>query len=51
MIVLGRERGISNRELADALEIAASAVTRRVDVARSREGEHQFTGKLRKSLR
>src|SRR3977135_1649271 len=39
VIVIGRERGISNRELAEALGIDASAVTKRVGVARVRGAE------------
>ena len=37
VIVLGRERGITNREFAEALGIGPSAVTRRAEAARSRK--------------
>jgi len=51
VIVVGRERGISNRELARALGIDPSAVTRRVDVARMRGEKGVETVKLRKALK
>ncbi len=51
VIVVGRERGITNRELAEALGVDASAVTRRVEAARLRSEENSDTRKLRKSLR
>jgi REP-associated tyrosine transposase len=50
VIMLGRERGIRNRELADALGIDASAVTRRVEVARKRGAESSDLIRLRKAL-
>ena len=49
-IVVGRERGISNRELAKALGIDPSAVTRRVDAARIRKAETVELKHLRKAL-
>lgn len=51
VIVAGRERGITNRELAEALGLDASAVTRRVEAARLRKEENLETKKLRKALR
>jgi hypothetical protein len=51
VIVLGRELGIRNRELAEALGIDASAVTRRVEAARIRAEESSDLVKLRKALR
>jgi len=50
VIVVGRERGITNRELAEVLGVDPSSVTRRVDVARSRETESQNIVELRKSI-
>ncbi|MFY9556860.1 MAG: hypothetical protein WAV47_19275 [Blastocatellia bacterium] len=50
VIVAGRERGISNHELAEALGIDASAVTKRVEAARLRGGEASELKLLRKSL-
>ena len=50
VILVGRERGITNRELADALRIDPSAVTRRIEAARARGGEHSDLVKLRKAL-
>jgi putative transposase len=51
VIVAGRERGMTNRELAEALGIGASAVTRRVEAARARESESSELKRLRKALR
>lgn len=51
VIVLGRERGITNRVLAEALGIGASAVTKRVDTARARGAESSELMKLRKELK
>ncbi len=51
VIVLGREGGITNRELAEALGICPSAVTNRVEVARSRGTKSPEVIKLRKLLR
>jgi putative transposase len=56
VIVLGRERGITNRELAEALGIGPSAVTRRAEAARSRNAasleaialRELFSSKLRR---
>jgi putative transposase len=51
VIVLGRELGIRNRELAEGLGIDASAVTRRVEAARARGAESSDLIRLRKALR
>ena len=51
VIVIGRERGISNSELANALGIDPSAVTRRVEAARARETETPELKRLRKTVR
>jgi putative transposase len=51
VIVLGRESGITNRELAEALGFGASAVTKRVEAARARGAESLDLVKLRKALR
>jgi DNA-binding Lrp family transcriptional regulator len=51
VIVVGRERGITNRELAEALRIDASAVTKRVEVARVRGEESVELKRLRKALK
>ena len=51
VIVAGRELGIRNRELAEALGIDASAVTRRVEAARARGTESPDLKRLRKALR
>ncbi len=51
VIVLGREAGITNRVLAEALGIGASAVTKRVDAARSRGAESSDLVKLRRALK
>ena len=48
VIVLGREKGITNRELAEALGIDPSAVTRRAEAARSRNRESLEMIELRK---
>ena len=50
VIIVGRERGITNRQLAEALGLDPSSVTRRVDVARSRTNESQNVVELRKSM-
>ena len=50
VIVIGRERGITNRQLAEALGLDASAVTRRVEAARSRQNESPDVIALRKAL-
>jgi putative transposase len=51
VIVMGREQGIRNRELAEALRIDPSAVTRRVEAARARGAESSDLTMLRKALR
>jgi putative transposase len=51
VIVIGRERGISNRELAEALRIDPSAVTKRVEAARVRGPDTSEMRGLRKALR
>ena len=51
LIVIGRERGISNRELAEALRVDASAVTKRVEAARVRGAETSEMKALRRGLR
>ena len=51
VIVLGRERGISNRELAEALRVDGSSVTKRVEVARVRGLESLELKRLRKAVR
>jgi hypothetical protein len=51
VIVVGRELGIRNCELAEALGIDASAVTRRVEASRARGAESPDLKKLRKALR
>lgn len=50
VIVVGRERGITNRQLAEALGLDPSSVTRRVDVARSRTIDSQDVIRLRKAI-
>ena len=50
VIVIGRERGISNRELAEALRMDPSAVTKRVEAARVREAETSAMKALRRAL-
>jgi REP element-mobilizing transposase RayT len=50
VIVLGRERGIGNKELALALGIDESSVTRRIEAARLRLGERAEVVKLRRAL-
>ncbi len=49
-IMVGRERGITNRALAMGLGIDASAVTGRVEAARARGAESSEVVKLRKAL-
>lgn len=51
VIVLGREHGIRNGELAEALGIDASAVTRRVEAARARGAASPDVIRLRNVLR
>ena len=51
VIVLGRENGITNRALAQALGLDASAVTRRVEAARALGAESSDLARLRKALR
>jgi len=51
VIMLGRAQGIRNRDLAEALGIDASAVTRRVDAARARGAESSDLIRLRKAIR
>jgi len=51
VIVAGREQGITNRELAEALGIDASAVTRRVEAARARGADSPDLVRLREALR
>ena len=51
VIAVGREQGIRNRELAEALGIDASAVTRRVEAVRARAAESTDLIRLRKALR
>lgn len=51
IIMLGREHGLRNSELAEALEIDPSAVTRRTNAARSRDAESPEMTKLREVLR
>ncbi len=51
VIVLGRENGITNRALAEALGLGPSAVTKRVEAARARGAESSELVKLRRSLR
>ena len=51
VIVLGRERGISNRELAEALGVDGSSVTNRVEVARVRGLESVELKRLRKAVK
>jgi ribosome-binding protein aMBF1 (putative translation factor) len=51
VIVVGRERGMRNRELAQALGIDPSAVTRRIEAARVRGDENPEIGRLRKAAR
>ena len=51
VIMIGRERGMSNRELADAFGIDPSAVTRRAESASKRAGAHHEALKLRKLLK
>ena len=50
VIVVGREHGIRNRDLAEALGIDASAVTRRLEAARARGAESADLILLRKAL-
>ena len=51
VIVLGKESEISNRDLARALGLDASTITRRIEAARLREGETEIISKLRGQLR
>ena len=50
VIILGRERGLSNRELAEALGVDGSSVTKRVDAARLRGLESAELEQIRKGL-
>jgi hypothetical protein len=50
VIILGRERGLSNRELAEALGVDGSSVTKRVDAARLRGLESAELKQIRKGL-
>ena len=50
VIVLGRERGMGNKELALALGIDESSVTRRIEAARLRLGESAEVVELRRAL-
>lgn len=51
VILLGREGGLSNRELAESLGIDPSAVTRRFESARQRGEKNSEIVRLRKALR
>jgi hypothetical protein len=51
VIVMGRERGISNRELAEALRMDPSSVTERVEAARVRVPETSAMKAFRRALR
>jgi putative transposase len=51
VIVLGTRAGIRGREMAAALGLDPSAVTRRMDAARSREKENVEVARLEKALR
>ncbi len=51
VIVLGRELGITNRILAEALGVGPSAVTKRFETARARSAESSDLVKLRKALK
>jgi REP-associated tyrosine transposase len=51
VIVLGRESGISNRELAEALGVDGSSITRRVEAARVRGAESAELKRVRKEVR
>lgn len=51
VIVLGRENGITNRALAEALGLGTSAVTKRVETSRARGAESSDLVKVRKTLR
>ena len=51
MIVVGTERGLSNRESATGLGIDPSAVTRSVEAARRRDAESDEVVGLRKERR
>ena len=50
VIVLGRRNGIRGRDLAAALGVGPSAVTRRIDAARSREKGNPAVAKLEAAL-
>jgi hypothetical protein len=47
VIVVGRDRGIRNGELAKALGVDPSAVTRRIEAVRMRGEENEVARKLR----
>ncbi len=51
VIVLGRERGMRNRELAEALGLDPSSVTRRFEAARSRGEMSSEMARLEKALK
>jgi hypothetical protein len=51
VIVVGRERGLSNRELAEAFGKDGSSVTKRVEVARVRRSQTIEMKRFRKELR
>jgi hypothetical protein len=49
VLVVGGERGMTNRKLAEALGLDPSSVTRRVDMRISRKTQSQTVVELRKS--
>jgi hypothetical protein len=50
VIAIGRERGIPNRELAEALGLDPSSVSRRAEAARTRLEENPAIAKLQKAM-